>query len=118
MGLCKRHSPSGVRPAQDALPGGRSPSAPNDHRLPSANPPGWKSRNLFLHGRLERISKEGIATLACLYDRFARALDPFTPERGEVGMTDREMSKSLTLRELASQHSSHQGLTSELTSGW
>ena len=33
---------------------------------------------------LERVSKEEIARLADLYDRFAHALDPFSPESDEA----------------------------------
>ena len=34
--------PSGVRPPEGTLPGGRSPLTLNDHRLLSANPSGWR----------------------------------------------------------------------------
>jgi hypothetical protein len=40
--------PAEVRPAVGALPGGRSPSTPNDHRLPAASPSGWKKSEFVL----------------------------------------------------------------------
>jgi hypothetical protein len=42
------------------------------------------TRSGLLKVVVEHVSKEEVTTLANLYDRFAYALDPFSPERDEA----------------------------------
>ncbi|MCX6917139.1 MAG: hypothetical protein NT167_29555, partial [Verrucomicrobia bacterium] len=42
--------PSGVRELKTSFPVVVSPLSPNDHRLPSGNPPGWLACRLWARG--------------------------------------------------------------------
>lgn len=57
-------TPPGCFRQQGALSGGRSPSAANDHRLPSVNPSGWERTEFILARALRSRHEIAVAAIS------------------------------------------------------